>query len=579
MKNTLKDCTLLFVDVREKTKQVDASLYKALAPMAKDDAFGSLVQELRHVSADSPVLAVAVAGEYSVGKSSLIEALTGETLETDGDVTTQNVDMIRYRDDLMLIDMPGMLSGQLAHDRKAYKAIMDSDLLLFVVTNELFNAESLPYFKRTVEEFRKDRQTLIVVNQFDRVNLTSRSAETAIAAMTSALEERLAPIPVEQFSPVFVSARDYLDALDEGDPEERRELLIDSRLDTLVKAIDELCLERGAAGRLARPLQVRLRIVNDAIAAATKDGDGAQRLTLEYLHRRLGIYGQVQRSANLEVLNLKATLKHNIRRLSEPVVFRIENQAEAEEIRSAWADADAEALNAYQQAICGLEAIVASASNSLADKLLELNESPTGVALNQILRKDLDSRGDAGTMAAPSKDMAGDLARKLGVSEMVKRGGKELAAKSEEISRALVEQIAKFRKFRPWGKIKLGEALEKWLGRLGKGLPFLAIAFEGYLNYRDEREAEERERERLRFKAKVREALTQTAVVACKAIDDTYAGIDALFKAEIADMHDKREALARAAEDKAELLTALAGIGREIGHILQLLNGARNQPE
>lgn len=575
MPNTLDhDCRLLFVQVRQRTAEIDRALKQVLQKGGQGGGLLGLLSELEQDAEVTPVLQLAFAGEYDVGKTSLINALTGANLKVDADVATDSVDKIPYRDGLVLVDMPGTLSGQVEHDRKARQAVVDSDLMLFVLTNELFNAASLPYFRRAMDEFRKERQTLIVVNQFDRVNLRGRTTEEAIALITTELAERVSPIPIDDLGPVFVSARNYLDAAHEEDPVERQQLLAESRMDTLVRAVDEFCLSRGPAGRLARPLQLRLRIVNDAISAVSS-GDEKQQLAQECLHRRLGILEEEQRSFRLETRNMMSEVRHSISGLAEPVVACVERREPPDAIAAAWQDADVRAETIYTDAMERLETLGMAAQDRLADKLKALNESPAALALGRLLEGTLEGKG---TARGPSNQRTGlfeQIAKKFGPRQVLEQGGKELVKRSAEISKTVVDWVAKFHKFRPWGKIKLSGQIGKWLGRFGKALGPLAIVVEAYMNYRDEEKAEARDRERLQFKAQVRAALAETADAAIRAIEGACNEIDrSLFGNMITESRVDREELAAAAGDKQQSLSALTRIDGEVREALGLLASA-----
>ncbi len=68
---------------------------------------------------------------------------------------------------------------------------------------------------------------MLVVNQFDRVNLRDRTPEEAIAVMVEALQEMVKPESVYSFRPMFISARDFCDAMQQTE-EQLRENLISS---------------------------------------------------------------------------------------------------------------------------------------------------------------------------------------------------------------------------------------------------------------------------------------------------------------------------------------------------------------
>jgi GTPase SAR1 family protein len=571
MKNDRDGCNLLFVQVRQRTSSIDQSLRMILSEGVKVPAFRALLGELDKDAGALPVLRIAFAGEYDVGKSSLIKALTGEDLAIDADVTTDHIHTIRYKDDVVLIDMPGTLSGQLAHDRIAQQAIVDSDLMLFVVTNELFNPSSLPYFRQALDEFKKEKQTLLVVNQLDRINMRGRSIEDVMALLTTELAERVAPFPVEQFGPVFVSARDYLDAMGDTDDAERSRRMEESRMASVVKAIDDFCLSRGPLGRLARPLQIRLRIVNDAISAASS-GDNVQQLTQEYLHRRLTIFGDCQRSFRLETRNLAVDVRHKIASLAEPVVALIERRDTPDAVSAAWDHADVLSEINHSDAMERLKAIAENANDILGQRLGDLNESAPAVALESLFNGGLSGKGKAGPLVDHKTNVFEKIVKDVQAARLLKEGGKKLVEHSGKISKTLVDWAGKFHKYRPWGKIKLGTKLAKWLGRCGKALGPLAIVAESYMNYRDEEKAEARERERMQFKAKVRAALAETADAACKSIEGVSQDVDkTLFSDEMATMRTQREDMARAAGEKQQYLASLTQLDGEIREALDLL--------
>jgi len=50
---------------------------------------------------------------------------------------------------------------------------------------------------------------MLVVNQIDRVNLMERTIDEAIGIIKEELEIRVKPYILDDFMPVFISARDY----------------------------------------------------------------------------------------------------------------------------------------------------------------------------------------------------------------------------------------------------------------------------------------------------------------------------------------------------------------------------------
>ena len=86
------------------------------------------------------VIRLVFAGQYSAGKSTIIKNLTGRTdIKTGGGITTEEVHEYDWNG-IKIIDTPGIHTEQRPdHDEKSYKAILASDMLVFVITNELFD--------------------------------------------------------------------------------------------------------------------------------------------------------------------------------------------------------------------------------------------------------------------------------------------------------------------------------------------------------------------------------------------------------------------------------------------------------
>lgn len=204
--------------------------------------------EIEAVSDVAP-LNIVFAGQYNAGKSSLIKMLTGiESIRIGAGVTTDAVTEYRYKS-LMIWDTPGILAGECEqHDTKALEAISKADLLVYVITNELFDDVVGKAFRSLCFDQGRAKEMLIVINKFES---DAASKEIKLSAIAQVLEPK---IP-EDFLIVFTDAQSFFDALDEGDEEERQELVALSNRDGFTRAIDEFVVQRGLYARLTTPLQ------------------------------------------------------------------------------------------------------------------------------------------------------------------------------------------------------------------------------------------------------------------------------------------------------------------------------------
>ena len=104
-------------------------------------------------------------GQYSAGKSTILQALTGDTsIVTGADVTTTEVAEYRWGD-VLLVDTPGVQAGLPAHDERAEQALRAADLVLFVVTVDLFDELGARHLRHVAVELGKARDMIVVVNK------------------------------------------------------------------------------------------------------------------------------------------------------------------------------------------------------------------------------------------------------------------------------------------------------------------------------------------------------------------------------------------------------------------------------
>ena len=105
--------------------------------------------KLDSVSGKSDRVKIVFAGQYSAGKSSIIKMLTGdETVATGAEITTQETKAYEWNG-LEIVDTPGVHTTlRPDHDEISYKAIAAADILVFVITNELFDSYMAEHFRR-----------------------------------------------------------------------------------------------------------------------------------------------------------------------------------------------------------------------------------------------------------------------------------------------------------------------------------------------------------------------------------------------------------------------------------------------
>ena len=120
------------------------------------------------VDSDSMINIVFV-GQYSAGKSSIIKMLTkNEGIEVGAAITTQQYTPYVWNG-MYIVDTPGIQTGiREDHDAITAEAIQKSDLIVFVITNELFNPTILRYFNKLAYDMGKGKQMILAINKMSR---------------------------------------------------------------------------------------------------------------------------------------------------------------------------------------------------------------------------------------------------------------------------------------------------------------------------------------------------------------------------------------------------------------------------
>src|SRR5437867_6285462 len=105
------------------------------------------------VLSDDGSVVLVFAGQYSAGKSTIIKALTGrEDIAIGAGITTEKAHTYDW-DGVRVVDTPGVHTKlRPDHDEITYRAIADADLLVFVVTNELFDSHLAQHFRKLAIE-------------------------------------------------------------------------------------------------------------------------------------------------------------------------------------------------------------------------------------------------------------------------------------------------------------------------------------------------------------------------------------------------------------------------------------------
>ena len=225
---------------------------------------------------------IVFAGQYSAGKSSIIKMLTGdETVATGAEITTQETHTYEWNG-LEIVDTPGVHTTlRPDHDEISYKAIAAADILVFVVTNELFDSYMAEHFRRLAIDKDKAGEMILVVNKMERAAKGNTAEQQEI--IREGLRSVLAPYTPEQLHLSFLDAQSYLDSVEEReeDPELADELLERSGYNEFIETLNQFVAEKALTSKLTTDLYVLDNELDKAISALTPGSEDADIDALE----------------------------------------------------------------------------------------------------------------------------------------------------------------------------------------------------------------------------------------------------------------------------------------------------------
>lgn len=303
----------------EKLKLVEfTKAYEDLVKQCQDEL--QLVQQKTGVQFDlselqesvdtDSMINIVFVGQYSAGKSSIIKMLTkNEGIEVGDAITTQQYTQYVWNG-MYIVDTPGIQTGiREDHDAITAEAIQKSDLIVFVITNELFNPTILRYFNKLAYDMGKGKQMILAINKM------SRGGEKKV--LLADLQKVLAQpyngntmLSEDNFHPCFLDAQSYLDSLNISDAEIQEELYKISGYDGFVKTLNDFAEEKGLYGKLCSQIQRLQDCLNDIEAQLDcAEASGDQEAINELVYIMKGF----KRDKMRELDNLYISAKQDIR--------------------------------------------------------------------------------------------------------------------------------------------------------------------------------------------------------------------------------------------------------------------------
>ena len=429
-------------------------------------------------------------GQYSAGKSTILKMLTGERMiDVGAGITTQISSVYEWKN-MEVVDTPGIATGiRFDHDKIAYDAIAKADLLVFVITNELFTPMIFENFKKLAYDLEVDgdniqygkaNEMILVVNKMERIGNTSDKQKM--------LREELYKSGVpENIAIGFVDAQSFVEAWDENDQEVKEELIEASGYTDFINLLNSFAEAKGLKAKVISPLknlQDYIYKIVDMVEAPLDNPEAEK--TQQLLKSTIKTVKREDRNGRRNLLEIFSKYAHEIRAYGSDIANDIENMP-AEDI----------VKNEINERI---STIINNCKKDVEDELL---------AISDRIEKNLEFVFEDGFTGDIPIDIARENAQGFDYSYAVKnlKGITEQVLKS--IDKDLILKIGHLLsyKFKPWEAVKYF----KWFEKLNKWLPLIGQIVNTIVDIWDHNKQEEARHKLEEMKREIRASFNAVA--------------------------------------------------------------------
>lgn len=480
----------------------------------------------------------------------MIKAITGDpSVQISAEICTDRINEYCWRE-VLLVDTPGIYAGRTDHDKITLEQISKSDLLIFVIPNELFNPQGGVFFKRAANEMQRVGQMLLVINKMSRERGKPKD-------LLKTILEVIEPHHPNDFYTCFIDADSYLKAQSEKNEDEKEFLLEESSFNTFLSSLHKLIDKNKLYARLLTPLNRALDILEQLYNIWSTDNKSTRDF-LEILHRKILLIKTSQtRFSNFYIAEFN-NLEHEVLMIGECVASKVDGRHSEEDINWTIKKGEKEIELATKQIIDKIQLGLEEELSKLQIQLEQLLQSRLGRSLAEEVQVSSTNRKQVNYEEVGETQEIPSFLRKS--PEAVRAIGGFASA----VSRDLVYNVGKFFgvKFRPWGAVNAA----KFIRGLGPIIGGVGAILEIFLAAKQENDEAEYEQKLCEARAELRQNFRQVA----SEIRTDYEKniqieiISSFYKSEIQDIERQQNELRNNESSKIEIVNQIKNIIQKI---------------
>ena len=562
--------------------QIHLNQFEQFLSSQDNEQIKAIQQELRQdldQYYQNGILTIALIGQYSAGKSTIISALTGRRdIYIDADIATDTTTLYDWNG-IKIIDTPGIYTEREDHDKITYDAIEKADLLVFCLTSNLFDNITADNFKKLAYEQKYAGKMMLVINKMSQA---SGDEQELITNYKDSLAKGLTPYSLDAFPLLFIDAKDYCEGIDENE-----EFLIEiSRFPEFIEQLNDFIKQRQIMARLDTPVRIALSSLNKTESAIQRDDD-EDSAYLELVNRCVSKVEKERTRFRTEIEGIALDLYSEVQREANPLLDKLGNVKSEQEWNELSNKADQNIEKHCQSAQEKVEKIANQAQISLMESLEEVLQG--NLAQTLIQRLENNEKVSAKQVNQNSSQWTSKLKNLLELGDFV-RGTLSNAAKnatplvgangflkaSNVAGSGLhqgVYQIGKFLgvNFKPWGAVNLA----KGLGNVAKAAgPVLAIGAL-FIDINQSNEEEKQSEELSKARKEINSQFIELAQQLQTQLESIGREVEKQLYDETAEKIEQlREAYYKNINENKEQMQALKQLRQEFNAILSEINSS-----
>lgn len=481
----MNNTTLLIAELNKKLKELIEKTHVILEETNNTEIKEKLISEFKNLQ-NRIDLKIAFVGQYSSGKSTIISALTGDkSIKIDANVATDVVSEYKWNN-IVLLDTPGILAGKVeSHDEATKDALNNSDLIVYVITSQLFDDIVFENFIELAYNQRLKDKMLIALNKMGMEGGEFEELkENYLKSIKSIFTERGYDF---DFEIVFLDAADYIEGIEDQDDD----FIQISNFSNFISTLNSFVEKKGI---IKKQFDTPVRILKNAIGdiALQQINPDLQTLISQGENKIKASKRRLSGDLKICVFDLKQKINERGQSLGSQI-----GEADQEKFNSEENNFNHEVATLVEENIREIEKIIKGEEEKIIDEMKEFAEKDA----MKNFSKSLDSKIDVSNLPSSASDKAQVNLKKQkdflntltnGSSELLKKAGGGGALKTASGSQVhiVVKQVGGFfgKKFRPWEAVKMTSKIGKVAKFAGPALSVLTMGLDIYEKTENEKQ-------------------------------------------------------------------------------------------